>query len=531
MMSAQARALANAGVAVVVPDLYGTGDSGGDFADADWSIWCLDMTHLAKWIRRKGGKQLYFWGIRLGCLLALNVARDLDEPVAGMLLWQPVSNGQQAMTQFLRLRMAASMMGGDQEKVGDLRKRLEQGENLEVAGYELSPSLVHAIDRLTMMDMVPEKETPVTWFDVSGNPDKPQPMICRKIVEAWQQAGAEMVVETVVGEPFWTTQEIAMAPGLIQRMMEVLADSVLVKKEYPAVKQAGFPQEFNSKEQPIQFGCQGDVLSAVLHHGARSNNRGVLLVVGGPQYRVGSHRQFMLLARYLAAEGVPVLRFDYRGMGDSSGPLVGFEGIGNDICSAIDCFQTVLPQIEEVVIWGLCDAATAAAFYAPGDARIKGLALLNPWVRSEQGEAKAYIKHYYIGRLLSKNFWSKVVSGKFDLFGSLKSLDQIVNKATAAKEDGVSSTESDGCQADSSLTRRMEAALSQFEGNVMLVLSGNDLTAAEFREAANSSPRFQKILKRERYKIEKMDEADHTFSRRVWRDAVAAATLKWMKSW
>lgn len=533
MMSAQARALTDVGVAVVVPDLYGTGDSGGDFADADWGIWRSDMTLLAKWIREQGGEQIYFWGIRLGCLLALDVARGLDEPVAGMLFWQPVSSGQQAMTQFLRLRMAASMMGGEQEKVGDLRKRLEQGENLEVAGYELSSSLVHAIDGLTMIDMVPEKGTSVTWFDVSGNPDKPLPMISRKIVEAWQQAGIEVVVETVVGEPFWTTQEIAMAPELNQRMTELLADSALVKKDNSGVKSADFPPEFLSNEQPVQFECQRDSLSAVLHRGAKLSNRGVLLVVGGPQYRIGSHRQFILLARYLAAEGVPVLRFDYRGMGDSSGPLTGFEGIGEDIRCAIDSFQAALPQIEEVVIWGLCDAATAAAFYAPGDARIKGLALLNPWVRSEQGEAKAYIKHYYIRRLLSRNFWSKVVGGKFDPIGSLKSLAQIVSKATATNtnEDEVSRPEPGGCQTDSSLVQRMEVALSRFDGEVMLVLSGNDLTAAEFREAANASPGLQKILKQERYKIEQMEEADHTFSRRVWRDAVASATLKWMKSW
>jgi len=52
---------------------------------------------------------------------------------------------------------------------------------------------------------------------------------------------------------------------------------------------------------------------------------GVLIVVGGPQYRVGSHRQFLLLSRRLAAEGHPVMRFDYRGMGDASGAMRGFE--------------------------------------------------------------------------------------------------------------------------------------------------------------------------------------------------------------
>ena len=39
----------------------------------------------------------------------------------------------------------------------------------------------------------------------------------------------------------------------------------------------------------------------------------MVIVVGGPQYRAGSHRQFTLLARHIAAAGYPVLRFDARG--------------------------------------------------------------------------------------------------------------------------------------------------------------------------------------------------------------------------
>src|SRR5690606_34644237 len=106
---------------------------------------------------------------------------------------------------------------------------------------------------------------------------------------------------------------------------------------------------------------------------------GVLIIVGGPQYRVGSHRQFVLLARYLAERGIPVMRFDYRGMGDSDGDMRTFEHVGKDLGSDIDYFFSECSFLKDIVIWGLCDAASAALFYAHQDRRISGLVLLNPW--------------------------------------------------------------------------------------------------------------------------------------------------------
>ena len=73
------------------------------------------------------------------------------------------------------------------------------------------------------------------------------------------------------------------------------------------------------EEVPFIFDCQGESLIGILHQPVNAASIGILIVVGGPQYRVGSHRQFLLLARSLSANDIPVLRFDYRAMGDSGG--------------------------------------------------------------------------------------------------------------------------------------------------------------------------------------------------------------------
>src|SRR5690349_14351227 len=89
-------------------------------------------------------------------------------------------------------------------------------------------------------------------------------------------------------------------------------------------------------ERAVFFQCQGEQLVGILSGAEQPATRGVLILVGGPQYRAGSHRQFTLLARHLAEHGVPSLRFDYRGMGDSGGEVRSFEDVSPDIRCAID---------------------------------------------------------------------------------------------------------------------------------------------------------------------------------------------------
>ena len=70
-------------------------------------------------------------------------------------------------------------------------------------------------------------------------------------------------------------------------------------------------------EQYIQISRNDAQLSAILHPG--SAPVGVLIIVGGPQYRVGSHRQFVKLSRALSQHNIASMRLDSSGMGDSSG--------------------------------------------------------------------------------------------------------------------------------------------------------------------------------------------------------------------
>ena len=149
-----------------------------------------------------------------------------------------------------------------------------------------------------------------------------------------------------------------------------------------------------STEQPIVFSCEGEQLAGMLHRPLEPNGCAVLVIVGGPQYRIGSHRQFLLLARRLAAEGCYVLRFDYRGMGDSGGELRGFEHIGPDIAAAAHTLLARAEGVHTVFGFGLCDAASALLLNPQSSKQMAGLVVLNPWVTEGEADGAVMVKHY-----------------------------------------------------------------------------------------------------------------------------------------
>jgi uncharacterized protein len=247
----------------------------------------------------------------------------------------------------------------------------------------------------------------------------------------------------------------------------------------------------------------------------------VLIVVGGPQYRVGSHRQFVLLARRLAHQGFATLRFDYRGMGDSEGAMRHFEAVGPDVHAALDALCQACPAVKRVVVWGLCDAASAALMFATAHPRVAGIVAANPWVRSEATLAAARMKHYYGRRLLQRDFWDKLLHGGVNWRGSAHALAHNLQGAWGRKAPVAS--------AQVVFQTAMARGLAAWRGSLLLLLSGQDITAQEFVQYTDSAPEWRGLLARPHVHCVKLPQADHTFSRRVWHTAMEDETLAWLQ--
>ena len=276
-------------------------------------------------------------------------------------------------------------------------------------------------------------------------------------------------------------------------------------------------------EHALSFACGDDTLVGVVAVPAAPLDVGVLIVVGGPQYRAGSHRQFVLLARALAAAGIAALRFDCRGMGDSTGVQQSFEQSTADIAAALDAFERACPATQRFVLWGLCDAAAAALLFLDerADPRVVGVAVLNPWVRSDGTMARVQLKHYYGRRLAEPALWAKLLRGRLDLRAAARGL--VGSIATAVRPRAASSPAR-------SFQARMATAWRRFDGRILLLMSGRDLTAREFETYAATDAAWAGLIAEPKVQRVDLADADHTFSSVEWRAEVERRTIDWIRA-
>lgn len=223
MATLLAETLSVHGIATLVFDYSCTGDSAGRFDEARWDHWIDDGVAAIAWLSAKTEQPVTPVGLRLGAALALLSAAQANEAIAGTVLWQPVTNGTVMLNQFLRIRIAAAMSSGDDgETTKELRARLTVGETLEVAGYDLSPALVQGIDSVSMGEYAPSIGTTHAWFEVGTEGDADLTPASQAVMKKWLTAGTTVTARTVQGEPFWSTQEMATAPALIDATVTFL---------------------------------------------------------------------------------------------------------------------------------------------------------------------------------------------------------------------------------------------------------------------------------------------------------------------
>jgi exosortase A-associated hydrolase 2 len=218
MAALQARAFAASGYAVLHIDLFGCGDSSGDFSDARWHIWLRDLELACAWLEQRNAGPLALWGLRLGALLAVDLAQRSPALAERLILWHPVFQGKTYLDQFLRLHLATKMLAKSAAQAGEaapasLREQLAAGACVEVGGYGIAPELAAAIDRQDMDATAPP--CPVSWYEMQSPSEEGISRGASTLAKAWQAGGVGFSMTQLAGKAFWTSAEIVECRALL----------------------------------------------------------------------------------------------------------------------------------------------------------------------------------------------------------------------------------------------------------------------------------------------------------------------------
>ncbi|MXO72336.1 hydrolase 1, exosortase A system-associated [Alteraurantiacibacter buctensis] len=216
----------------------------------------------------------------------------------------------------------------------------------------------------------------------------------------------------------------------------------------------------------LTFHCEGDILAATLDEA--SGTDGLLIVSGGNETRAGAFSGQSHLAARIAAKGYPVLRFDRRGVGDSSGQNRGFRESREDILAALAAFRDQCPNVSRIVAFGNCDAASALMLMR-GDG-CDALVLSNPWTFEDEAD-DAYalpppeaIRARYWAKLRNPAEWLRLLRGQVNLSRLRQGLG-----AAAARSAG-----------PTGLAQEMAKGLDGATKPYAILIAGNDRTGLAF---------------------------------------------------
>ena len=416
------RRLDGAGIDSLLPDLPGWGDSLADPAAQTIADWRRAMADLATDF---GASAVL--SIRGGALIA-------PPALPGWRL--SPATGARLLRQLLRAEVVAAREAGRNESVDALLAR-GKDQGIAIGGHGFSADMV-----AELLAAVPE----------------PGPQ-------------AEIAQDMLGGGPLWLRAEPGFDGGQADALAAIVAMAMPGDIVPPPPFAACDLAASGLIRSALTFMCAGEVCHATLDRPEFDDCHApaLLFVSGGSEVRSGHAASQARAAATLAAAGFPVLRWDRRGVGDSTGEFSDFAATAPDIAAALAALAAARPQASRIVAYGICDGASALMLSAAGlDDALRPAALIlgNPWTFAAEGggESVKALRAHYRRRLTDLAAIERVLTGRVRLVDTLRSLARAVRPAPPP----------------GTLAQRMAAGLAAFKGPARILVGARDYTAQAF---------------------------------------------------
>jgi pimeloyl-ACP methyl ester carboxylesterase len=276
------------------------------------------------------------------------------------------------------------------------------------------------------------------------------------------------------------------------------------------------------KEKALLFGRSKSLVGILTEppRGTPAGSRpGVLLLNAGVLHRVGPNGMYVAIARALAAQGFPVLRFDFSGIGDSDprrDALSGDDAALEETRDAMDALAAA-KGVSTFVLMGLCSGADNAFLIARIDERVVGAVMLDGFAYRTVG----FTRRYWMQRLRSGRAWRRLLADPAALLGAVRKLTRSATEEATA-EPGPQAM---FVRAFPPKERAMADCAAMIERGVELcfVYSAGQYLFYNYREQFDDA--FRGLDYKGRVHVEYFPEENHTYTRRSHLALLVAAIV------
>lgn len=272
-----------------------------------------------------------------------------------------------------------------------------------------------------------------------------------------------------------------------------------------------------------------------------ASDMSLLLLPAGLKDRVGPHRLYVHLARYLAGHGIRVLRLDGLGVGESDGELApAFNGVhyrrvqqglyAVDACLAMDELEQRFPGTR-FVLGGLCGGAISGQLCAAQDekGRCAGvLSLSHVAVLDEEGPVALRSRsevvsnsRSYLRKLASVDAWKRLLRGDSSMSSMFSNMVALVGLVLEKLKLRRTRWANENPMFFDSFRLLQQRGVPH-----LMVFGERDARWAAFRELVVDGF-LDGHLEGRGYRIEVIDEANHEFYWQPWSEQVFTHTLGW----